>query len=164
MNGYAFEFDGRGRIVPSRIYDRTGFPGNPDNIMRPFVPALQAFADATRFRTFFADNAATYREQERFYRESAGVPEMKRWLDAQFPGAQPYDAYKIVFSPLVHANQSTTWFVSNGFRELQPHVNYPYAARTRGLGCGRPAASEREHLSRTDRVHRTEPRIYQSAC
>ena len=30
------------------------------------------------------------------------------------------------FSPLVSYNQSSTWFRSNGFRELQPHVNFPY--------------------------------------
>ena len=51
---------------------------------------------------------------------------MKNWLDKHFPGSNDYDSYKIVFSPLVAYNQSSTWFESNGFKELQPHVNFPY--------------------------------------
>jgi hypothetical protein len=51
---------------------------------------------------------------------------MKRWLDRNFPSSNDYDSYKIIFSPLVAYNQSTTWFESNGFKELQPHVNFPY--------------------------------------
>jgi hypothetical protein len=52
---------------------------------------------------------------------------MRRWLDKNFPSSSGYNCYKIIFSPLVAYNQSTTWFESNGFTELQPHVNFPYA-------------------------------------
>jgi hypothetical protein len=40
---------------------------------------------------------------------------------------RPYDSHKIVFSPLVAYNQSATWMEDHGFRELQAHVNHPYA-------------------------------------
>ena len=43
-----------------------------------------------------------------------------------FPNANKYDTYKIIFSPLVGGNQSVVWLESNGFKELQPHVEYPY--------------------------------------
>ena len=125
MNAYAFEFDTGGRIVPSRIYNRTGFRNERTNTLRPFVPGLQAFADATGFRRFYRANLATYREQAAFYRDQAGIAGMRTWLERNFPTTR-YDLYKVVFSPLVHGNQSTTWFESQGFRELQPHVNYPY--------------------------------------
>ena len=125
MNGYAFEFDHQGRIVQSRVYDRTSFRGESSNSLRPFLADLQSFADASGFRNFYAKNAATYAEQVAFYRDAAGVDEMKRWLERHFPSSK-FDSYRILFSPLVHGNQSTTWFESNGFRELQPHVNYPY--------------------------------------
>lgn len=59
---------------------------------------------------------------------------MKRWLDKNFPTSSNYDTYKIIFSPLVAYNQSTTWFSSNGFRELQPHVNFPYQEDMRRYG------------------------------
>lgn len=126
MNGYAFEFDPKGRIVQSKVYDRTGFRNERSNTLRPYLAGLQSFADATKFREFYRANLATYREQIAFYRDTADIAEMKRWLDRNFPASNDYDTYKIIFSPLVAYNQSTTWFESNGFKELQPHVNFPY--------------------------------------
>ncbi len=49
MNGYAFEFDKQGKLVQSKIYDRTGFRGDVSNTLKPFLPQLQAFADETHF-------------------------------------------------------------------------------------------------------------------
>ena len=127
MDGYSFEFDANSTIVQSRIYDRTSFPSSRRNSLRPYLPALQSFADTSNFRAFYRRHRSTYAEQIAFYADTAGIHEMRAWLDRQFPGTKPYDAYKVVFSPLVAYNQSSTWFESNGFRELQPHVNYPYA-------------------------------------
>jgi hypothetical protein len=124
MNAYAFEFDKKGKIVQSRVFDRTGW--GSENTLRPFLEQLQSFADASDFRRFFKKNKKTYDEQITFYRETADIAEMKRWLDKNFPASNDYDTYNIVFSPLVAYNQSTNWFESNGFKELQPHVNFPY--------------------------------------
>jgi hypothetical protein len=126
MNGYAFEFDKRDRIVQSRIYDRTGFTGDRANFLRPYLTLLQSFSDVTGFRSFYKENSQTYQDQIAFYRDTANLAEMKKWLDKNFPGSNDYDTYKIIFSPLVAYNQSSTWFESNGFKELQPHVNFPY--------------------------------------
>jgi hypothetical protein len=126
MNGYAFEFDDRGQIVQSPIYDRTAFRSERKNSLRPYLSGLQSFADTTRFRAFYAAHRSTYLEQVAFYRDSARVEEMRAWLDRNFPGSAGYNSTKIVFSPLVAYNQSSTWLESNGFRELQAHVNYPY--------------------------------------
>jgi len=135
MNGYAFEFDGKGHIVQSKVYDRTGFTNERTNTLRPYLALLQSFADATDFRKFYRENSQTYEDQITFYRDVANIAEMKRWLDRNFPGSSDYDTYKIIFSPLVAYNQSTTWFSSNGFKELQPHVNFPYPqdVKRRGL-------------------------------
>jgi hypothetical protein len=126
MNGYAFEFDKQGKIVQSKIYDRTGFRSDVANALRPYVPQLQSFSDETHFREFYKENQGIYNQQVNFYRDTANLAEMKKWLDKNFPDSNDYDTYKIIFSPLVAYNQSTTWFESNGFRELQPHVNFPY--------------------------------------
>ena len=126
MNGYAFEFDNKGRIIQSRIYDRTGFRGERSNFLRPYLAQLQSFAEVSDFRRFYKENSRTYQEQITFYRDVANLVEMKRWLDKNFPGSNDYDTYKVIFSPLVAYNQSSTWFESNGFKELQPHVNFPY--------------------------------------
>jgi hypothetical protein len=126
MNGYAFEFDKKGTIIQSKIYDRTGFTSERSNVLRPYLQQLQSFADMSDFRKFYKENQKTYQEQIDFYRDTANLAEMKRWLDKNFPGSSDYDTYKIIFSPLVAYNQSSTWFESNGFKELQPHVNFPY--------------------------------------
>ena len=126
MNGYSFEFDGKGKIVRSKVYDRTGFSGNRSNLLVQFLPLMQSFADATNFREFYKQNRNTYDAQIGFFRDTADLAEMKRWLDRNFPKSNDYDTYKIIFSPLVAYNQSVTWFESNGFKELQPHVNFPY--------------------------------------
>ncbi len=126
MNGRAFLFDDADRIVQSPVYDRTGFHNDRTNALRPYLENMQSFADQSRFREFYRANAATYEGQMAFYRDAAGLPETKRWLDERFPGSSDYDLYRIVFSPLVSHNQSSTWFESDGFRELMPHVNFPY--------------------------------------
>jgi hypothetical protein len=126
MNGYAFVFDGEGRIVASPVYARTGFSHETENPLEPFVGLMQSFADETDFRRFFARESAVYEEQTGYFTEEADVPAMWRWLTARFPDVDAYDTVKIIFSPLVYANQSVTWLESNGFRELQPHLNYPY--------------------------------------
>jgi hypothetical protein len=157
MNGYAFEFDGAGRVVQSKVYDRTGFRNERSNTLRPYLAQIQSFADETDFRRFYRENAATYREQIAFYRDVANVAEMKRWLDRNFPASNDYDAYKIIFSPLVAYNQSTTWFESNGFKELQPHVNF--RAHHEGHQQPRPLGGEEQgprllrRQRRLQRVH-----------
>ena len=125
MDGYAFEFDKTGKISQSKVYDRISW--GKLNSLRPFLAQLQSFADETDFRRFYKQNKRTYREQIAFYRETADISEMKKWLDKNFPKSNDYNVYKIIFSPLVAYNQSSNWFESDGFKELQPHVNFPYA-------------------------------------
>lgn len=132
MNGRAFEFDAAGRFVKGRVYDRTGFGGERSNPLEPYAAALDDFARTSGFRRFYAEHRPLYEAQIAFYRDTANVAEMRRWLERNFPGAVPYDSYRIVFSPLVAYNQSSTWFASNGFTELMPHVNFPYPADLTG--------------------------------
>jgi len=126
MNGNAFEFDENNKVVNSPVYERTGFGGERTNNLRPYFKEMQSFALETNFREFYSVNTDFYQSQIKFYKDTANVLEMKNWLDNHFPGYNDYDTYKIVFSPLVSYNQSTSWFESNGFKELQPHVNFPY--------------------------------------
>lgn len=140
MNGYAFVFDEDDRIVQSSVYDRTGFNRDRSNALRPYLSQMQSFSDACRYRPFYQDNAEVYNSCIAFFTDSADVQEMRRWLESRFPGSESYDAYKIIVSPLVSYNQSTTWFESNGFRELQPHVNFPYREDALRFGPLSPVA------------------------
>lgn len=126
MNGYAFVFDKSGKIQRSEVYDRTGFRDQKSNMLLPYMEQMQSFADESNFLEFYRQNLDTYRYQINFYKDSINIPEMQTWLGKNFPGSNGYDTYNIILSPLVAYNQSTTWFESNGFKELQPHVNFPY--------------------------------------
>ena len=150
MNGNSFEFDKNGKIVKSKIYDRTGW--GKKNALEPFLAQLQSFADETNFRKFYQENRKTYDEQTVFYRDVANIAEMKRWLDKNFPTSNNYDFYRIVFSPLVAYNQSTIWFESNGFKELQPHVNFPYEQDLKRSFKDAPLSPQSEIVFRGDIV------------
>jgi hypothetical protein len=126
MNGYAFEYDERDEIRRSSIYDRTGFTSDRENVLLPFLEEMRAFSRDTDFRAFYDNERPTYEEQVRFFVKEIGLDAMETWLGRQFPEVDPYDTVKIVFSPLVGGSQSVTWFEQGDFRELQPHVNYPY--------------------------------------
>ncbi|HEX8195837.1 MAG TPA: DUF4932 domain-containing protein [Pyrinomonadaceae bacterium] len=150
MNGNSFEFDKNNKLVKSKIYDRTGW--GRKNALEPFLAQMQSFADETSFRKFFKENRKTYDEQIAFYRDTANIAEMKRWLDKNFPTSNNYDFYRIVFSPLVAYNQSTIWFESNGFKELQPHVNFPYEQDFKRYFQGAALSPQSEIVFRGDIV------------
>ncbi len=147
MNGYSFEFES-GKIVRSKVYDRTGFSGEVSNSLLPFLSEMRSFANETKFREFFAANRKTYKDQIEFFQKEADLAGMKRWLDRNFPNSSDYDTYKIVFSPLVAYNQSVTWLESDGFKELQPHVNFPYAEDLKRHGSALTLSPEGEIIYR----------------
>jgi len=126
MNGNAFVFDPAGKIRRSPVFDRTGFRSQSTNTLLPFLESMRSFADESRFLEFFRQNKDTYERQISFYRDSIDLQGMQDWLQGHFPDTKSYDTYNVIFSPLVSYNQSSTWFESNGFSELQPHVNFPY--------------------------------------
>jgi Domain of unknown function (DUF4932) len=125
MNANAFVFEGE-RIVRSPVYDRTGFPSSVENDLVEYLPQMQDFADQGRFRQFYAAHRELYAAQIATYEHEIDLGAMVTWLRGQFPAVAPYDTISVVFSPLVGSFQSVTWFESNGFRELQPHINFPY--------------------------------------
>lgn len=126
MNGYAFVYGPDGRIARSAVYDRTGFNGRPTNDLAPLLAQMQDFSDRADFRAFFAAHRAFYQGQTDFYRDEIDLAGMQDWLRTQFPKVKPYDTTNVIFSPLVSGMQSVTWITTDGFSELQPHVNFPY--------------------------------------
>ncbi|QIL01825.1 DUF4932 domain-containing protein [Sphingomonas sinipercae] len=127
MDGYSFVYDRNGRIVRSPIYDRTAFPGASGNSLLPMLAQMRDFSAKSKFRQFYAAHRPLYRQQVQAIEQDMDIDGMVAWLKREFPRVKPYDHIKIVFSPLVYGSQSVTWMESNGFKELQPHVNFPYA-------------------------------------
>ncbi|HEY0112506.1 MAG TPA: DUF4932 domain-containing protein [Allosphingosinicella sp.] len=153
MNGNAFEFDARGKVVRSKVYDRTAFSGNPENVLLPYLSLMQDFSDKSGFRAFYASHRSLYQSQIDYFRNQINTTQMLTWLRAQFPEVKPYDTTSVIFSPLVYANQSVTWIESNGFRELQPHINFPYPAETDKAWSDEAVALRRGYLIFTELNH-----------
>ncbi len=153
MNAFSFAFGANDRIVRSAVYDRTGFSGSTQNTLAPYLGEMQAFADASRFREFFRNQQGVYRAQEAYFRERINLSGMLDWLRLRFPKMRAYDGYKIVFSPLVGGSQSVTWLESNGYRELQAHVNFPYPQPGDAQLSAEAAAFRRGEIAFTELNH-----------
>jgi uncharacterized protein DUF4932 len=97
-SAYVFE-DGEIRRVPAASISWSR------NLFRERRAAVQSFAEASRFRDFFAENAAFYTDQIERYRSIAEVDAIADWLEHEFPGVS-YRHYTVVLSPLVYGSHS----------------------------------------------------------
>ena len=78
------------------------------NLFRERRIAAEAFAEASQFRAFFANNATFYADQIARYRSMAEVDAMADWLEREFPGVS-YRHYNVVLSPLVYGSHSASF-------------------------------------------------------
>jgi len=97
-SAYVFE-DGEIRRDPGASISRSR------NLFRERRAAAQSFAEASQFRSFFAENAAFYADQIERYRSIAEVESQADWLEREFPGVS-YRHYTVVLSPLVYGAHS----------------------------------------------------------
>lgn len=123
MNGAAFDLADDNSITRSPFYRSIGWGGNT---LLPLQDQMQDFANRANFVQFYAEHADLYAQQIDFMRNALAAEDMLSWLGSEFPDVAPYDYTRILFSPLVGDNQSVARFDDDGFRELQPHVNFPY--------------------------------------
>ncbi|MFM7359384.1 MAG: DUF4932 domain-containing protein, partial [Sediminibacterium sp.] len=123
-NAYAFQFSKSGKIERSKVYNRIVYTDDEPNYLLPFVARLQNFSDKSNFRYFYKKEEPFYNTRITFMRDSLNYSEMINWLEKHFPTTR-YDYHNIIFSPLTGYNQGMIWFDYNGFKELQPHVDFP---------------------------------------
>jgi hypothetical protein len=95
------------------VYDADIIKRNPDydtfwrpNTFRERLAAVQRFADASDFRSFYAANADFYREVIDRYRELAEIDSIADWLEREF-APRRFDHYTVALSPLVYGSHST---------------------------------------------------------
>jgi hypothetical protein len=122
-DSYSYEFDGNGMIRRKKNFKSEGI--NYVNFITAHLDELQAFADKTNFRAFYKAHQPLYDSQSKYFRDTANFPKMVKWLSTNYPDVK-YDCYRILFSPLVYGNQSTTGGQSNGFSEPHLHINFSY--------------------------------------
>lgn len=125
MNAHAFDFSAEKILEPSTIYKASGFPGQP-NYLTPQLDNMRDFARVSGFHDFYKSHQNLYDEQTRSMEEELNAQGMLIWLKKEFPGVEPYDHVKVLFSPLVSGWQSVRTFDDGVFKELQPHINFPY--------------------------------------
>jgi hypothetical protein len=117
INAYSYEFDSDNFIKHKKNF-------KSEDLM-VYIDEMQAFADKTNFRAFYKAHQSTYDAQIAYYRDTANFPKMVDWCEINFPNNE-YGAFRIIFSPLAYANQSTYRVSDNGFSEPHLNVNYPY--------------------------------------
>ena len=122
MDSYCYDFE-KGNLSKKAAYNRISW--GKENTIMPFVPIFQDFAKQSKFARFYKTNQAFYQGLIRAYQDTLGVAMMLNWLKKNFPATR-YNCSKIIFSPLVNANQSATFFDNNGFKEQQAHVEFPF--------------------------------------
>ena len=95
------------------VYDADIIKRNPDydtfwrpNTFRERLAAVQRFADASDFRSFYAANAGFYREVIDRYRGLAEIDSIADWLEREF-APRRFDHYTVALSPLVYGSHST---------------------------------------------------------
>jgi hypothetical protein len=122
MDSYCYDFE-KGNLIKKAAYDRANW--SSENMIKPYVSLFEDFAKQSKFDKFFKQNKPFYQGLIRAYQDTLGVALMLNWLKKNFP-ATKRNCAKIIFSPLVNANQSATFFDSNGFSEQQAHVDFPF--------------------------------------
>jgi hypothetical protein len=101
-NSFAYGFDGN-RIVRGERYPVLWTP----NLFRERLEEVQAFADASGFRAFYAEHQPYYATTIQRYRDIAQIETMIAWMETEFEDA--YDRYTVVLSPLVYGSHSANW-------------------------------------------------------
>ncbi len=95
---------------------------------RNLLYLIQDFANATNFRKFFLSNEIYYKQLEKRLSVLQPINKMWKWLQQEFP--YKFDAYKIVFSPLIIGSHSTQrfykgFYINPDYQECVMFINSP---------------------------------------
>lgn len=120
MNSNIYVF-GNNNIINQGPYNNLAWSGI--NNLKPFIPELERFAKATRFREFFRSQKTYYDSLLKVQDKTLDIRKQWKWLENKFPITQ--DRYVISFSPLVSGSHSHIKVADNGFKETMLFVAAP---------------------------------------
>jgi len=114
----------------------------------PFAENIELIADFARqsgFQSFYEDHRPYYERLIKLYEARVDLDGMIDWLSSHFPGR--YDAYTVLFSPLILGNQATTRKVGNDFGQVFMIVDPPAETEdlTRALNTAKWVFTELDH-------------------
>ncbi|HTD98435.1 MAG TPA: DUF4932 domain-containing protein [Mucilaginibacter sp.] len=108
-NSFAFNFKGD-KIVDEGPYYLV-FGDDFNTLFKQLLPLVEDFARKSKFRQFYKNNQAFYQKAIDRERQLLPIRNMWDWMENQFP-ANKYQAYKVVFSPLIGGSHSTQNFTT----------------------------------------------------
>ncbi|MFC7772382.1 DUF4932 domain-containing protein [Flavobacterium sp. GCM10027622] len=79
------------------------------NLFTDLLPLVQDFAEKSNFRKFYKKNKKYYAVDTDRVKQLLPIQNMWTWLEKEFPNR--YNAYKVIFSPLITGSHSTQNFV-----------------------------------------------------
>lgn len=120
MNSNIYVFENN-NIITHGPYNNLGWSGI--NNLKPFIPEMERFAKATRFREFFLSHKKYYDSLLKVHEKILDIRKQWKWLENKFPIT--HDRYVISFSPLVSRSHSTIRVEDNGFKETITFVAGP---------------------------------------
>lgn len=110
-NSLAFSFEGD-KIIRKEPYFYV--MGNDDrsfsSLFEKLIPEIEDFAKTSNYRKFFADHNSYYKKSIKKQQKLIPVRKMWTWLEQNFDNK--FNAYKIVYSPLIRATISTQNFLT----------------------------------------------------
>ena len=119
--------------------------GNVRDVFTENVELIADFARKSGFESFYEEHQPYYERLARLYESRVNLDEMIRWLSSHFEGH--YDAYTVLFSPLILGNQATTRKVSDDFGHVFMIVDPPAEVEdmTRALNSFKWVFTELDH-------------------
>ncbi len=108
-NSLSFYFE-KGKLVRKEpyfyVYGKKWIDFN--SLFQKLLPHIESFAKASRFQDFYKKHQYYYQQSIGQQKQLMPVKQMWQWMEHQFD--TKYDAYKIVYSPLIDATHSTSHF------------------------------------------------------
>jgi hypothetical protein len=127
-NSIVYSFKNGKLVSEGPYYYVSGNNWNDHNsLFKELLPLIEDFVNKSKFKEFYKDNEKYYAKQIEEEQLVMPVKKMWSWLEVQFPSR--YDAYKVVFSPLIkstHSTQNYTTYTNNtSFSETVMFVSGP---------------------------------------
>lgn len=107
-NSLAFSFENNRIVYKGPYYYITGNDKDFNSLFKQLLPLINDFSQKSNFRNFYNQNKSYYNRLIDRQKQLMPVSTMWAWLEQQFPNR--YEAYKVVFSPLITVSHSTQNF------------------------------------------------------
>lgn len=129
-NSVCYTFSENNQLVYNTVYKHVYWDNSETKggEFRHLLYLVQDFVNQTNFRTFFQENKSYYQQLEELQKQLLPIQKMWVWLEKEFP--ERFNAYRVVFSPLIEGSHSTQKYYRGvyknpTFQECVMFINAP---------------------------------------